>query len=228
MRAAILCRERLHRIQAVLRRQGGSETVRQLWRRFRIYEWELKQAAAGGWIEIITHKPLVGRPSPRAVERSNMQVAKLPPWRHMIPSEVSIRHWWFALRTTHETIPRGSHFGPSRLGAHVNSYMASFPNAKSRKGAHASCSRLLNHPDVFAMRQWHYARTNREISTNEAMPRTARAIWKRLHELGSSRTRYAPWCERIHWAQYQNEDLRPAQPCISADTDGSVTTMFSN
>ena len=63
MKSLTLCRERLNRLLHVLARQGGSETLRQLERRFGVWRWEVKQAAALGWVKIETHKPRTGRPS---------------------------------------------------------------------------------------------------------------------------------------------------------------------
>jgi len=63
MQCLTLCRERLDRLKDVLDRQGGSETIRQLNRRFAIWEWEVEQAAVLGWVTIETRNPATGRPS---------------------------------------------------------------------------------------------------------------------------------------------------------------------
>ena len=76
--AMMLSRERLHRILAVIQRQGGSETVRQLTRRFSIFRSEIKEAEALGWISIEKRKPKTGRPATIA-RLSKSQPAKLPP-----------------------------------------------------------------------------------------------------------------------------------------------------
>jgi len=195
MRPNVLCRERLHRLLTVLERQGGHETLRQLWRRFRIWDWEVEEAEALGWVKIGTTKPRVGRPSRFAVKLSKTYVAKLPPPRWAIPRSISIRHWWFALRSTHQTIHRGSRVGPFSLPGDIEAYRTSFPGARSRNGAAASCSRLLRHPHVVAARQWFYA-NGREFP-KEDMPTSARAIWERLYELGSWRVRWAPYSVRL-------------------------------
>jgi hypothetical protein len=62
MKPLTLCRERLKRLLLVLARQGGTETLRQLDRRFRIWRWEVEQTADLGWLEIKTLKPRTGPP----------------------------------------------------------------------------------------------------------------------------------------------------------------------
>ncbi len=71
--AMMLSRERLHRILAVIQRQGGSETVRQLTRRFSIFRSEIKEAEALGWISIEKRKPKTGRPA------TNFLAVETPP-----------------------------------------------------------------------------------------------------------------------------------------------------
>lgn len=63
MRALLLCRERLTRLLSVLEREGGSCSLRRLWRNFSIWGWEVEQA------EEAEHKPHVGRPSLVAASR---------------------------------------------------------------------------------------------------------------------------------------------------------------
>jgi hypothetical protein len=72
MPAQTLCRERLARIQHVLKKNGGELTIRDFARTYSVWEWELEQAAELGWIQIKVKKPRTGRPS---------RVAKLGSWR---------------------------------------------------------------------------------------------------------------------------------------------------
>lgn len=201
MRENRLCRERLARLLAVLNRQGGSETLRHLWRQFGIYGWEVEQAAEMGWLRIETRKPPVGRPSRTAARLNNCQAAKPVPHRRHIPSCISCRHWMFALRSTCGHVREGARLGGFCLPPIVEAYLAVYPQANSRPGAVASCSRLLKHPNVRAARQWFYSRINCEVSRDEAMPRTAEGIWKRLHEVGSWRADHAPWRIRGNFNQ---------------------------
>jgi hypothetical protein len=179
VKSLTLCRERLNRLLHVLARQGGSETLRQLERRFGVWRWEVKQAAALGWVKIETHKPRTGRPS-QIAKVSKTPSAKLPPWRVQIEREISIRHWWFAMRSTHQAIKGGSnsfwHIPP-----YVDAYQRTYGSARSQAGARASMSRLLHHPDVKAARAWWYAKINNRIPQEEDMPATASAIWRRLN-----------------------------------------------
>jgi hypothetical protein len=59
MRSSILCRERLDRIQRILARNAGALPVREFSRSFSVYEWEIEQAAALGWIHIAARKLLL-------------------------------------------------------------------------------------------------------------------------------------------------------------------------
>ncbi len=187
MRPATLCHERWERIERVLDRLGGKAAIRELKRSYGIRAWEVEQSAELGWLTITTHKPRVGRPS-RIVEfrdYSNASVPRLPEWRCMIEKEISTRHAVFAIECA-GCIPRGSRlFGigcPPLVEAYVRVY-----RPRSRRGARASVSRLLRHPHVRALRQWHFAVINQEISLYEATPRTASGIWQRLREVGSWR-----------------------------------------
>jgi hypothetical protein len=189
MRPAILCHERWERIEKVLGNLGGKAAIRELERSYGIRGWEVEQSAELGWLTITAHKPRVGRPS-RIVEfrdYSNASVPALPPFRDMIEKEISTRHSLFALECA-GCIRRGSRlFGmgcPPLVEAYVRVY-----RPRSRRGARASVSRLLRHPDVRALRQWHFAVINQEISLCEATPRTASGIWQRLREVGSWRAR---------------------------------------
>ena len=185
MRPLTLCRERLDRIRRVLERCGGTATMRDLWRSHTIYDWEVEQAAELGWLTITTRKPRVGRPS-RVVGFCGGDNAKFPAPRWSIESEISIRHWWFALRSVTETVKHGTRafgFGlPGNVSAYVNTY-----HPRSRNGAHASTSRLLKRRDVRAAGQWFYAEACHELPPREPMPSTAGGIRARLRELGSWR-----------------------------------------
>jgi hypothetical protein len=185
-----LCRERLERIQRILNKNAGAVTVREFARSFGVWEWELEQAAALGWIQIETRKPRTGRPS-RIVKRvSETHSAKLPPYRWQIDKPIRIRHWYFALHSVYSAIRGGSSF-LWRIPPYTDAYLKAFPAAKSRRAAAASMSRLLRHPDVRAARAWFYSKVSQEIPRDEPMPDTARAIWQRLRELGSWRIRRA-------------------------------------
>lgn len=82
MAPLILCRERLERIQHILKRAAGEAvSVRDFVRTHSVRDWELNQAAELGWVEITLRKPPTGRPSSvvtaAAVNKSG--AAKLPP-----------------------------------------------------------------------------------------------------------------------------------------------------
>ncbi len=186
MRPLILCRERLGRIRRVLERYGGTATMRDLWRSHTIYAWEIEQAAELGWLTITPRKPRIGRPS-RVVEFCGLTNAKFPAPRWSMEKEISIRHWWFALRSVGESVKHGMRrWGlPGIVSAYINTY-----HPRSRNGAYASTSRLLKRPDVRAARQWFYAQCGKELPPGEEMPRTASGIQKRLRELGNRRADY--------------------------------------
>ena len=140
MRPLILCLERLDRIRQILRRVGGDASLRDLWRRWEIRDWEVEQAAKLGWVELYTRKPAGrGRPSRRA-KLCGEENAKLPLPRRMIPKEISHRHHAFAMRAVFQATPRGiRQYGvPGTIFAYMTIY-----HPKSRKAAHSSCSRLL-------------------------------------------------------------------------------------
>ena len=187
MRPLILCRERLGRIRRVLTQLGGSASMRDLWRSYAIYDWEIEQAAEMGWVTITNRKPRVGRPS-RVVEFCGLQNAKIPLPRWCMEKEISIRHWWFALRSVTEAVKHGARLGrlvlPGIVSAYVNTY-----HPRSRNGAYASASRLLKRRDVRAAQQWFCAECH-ELPRGEPMPRTASGIQKRLRELGNWRADY--------------------------------------
>lgn len=187
----IFSRERLFRLLEVLGRQGGSETIRNLQRTYSIYRWEVDAAEILGWVKIEVLRPKTGRPSRVVRKLSTSLAAKLPETRQQIGSSISIRHFMFALRATNEAIKGGL---PSiGICSFVDAYQQTFQGARSRTGAHASASRLLNHPNVIAAMQWNYARKDGLIPTGEPMPSTARQIWKRLRELGSWRISWEPF-----------------------------------
>lgn len=186
MRPLILCRERLGRIRRVLERCGGTATMRDLWRSHTICAWEIEEAAKMGWCKISVRKPRVGRHS-RVVELCEQYDAEMPPVRRCIEKEISIRHWWFALRSVGESVKHGMRrWGlPGIVSAYVSTY-----RPRSRNGAYASASRLLQRADVRAARQWFYAQSGGELPPGEKMPTTASCIRARLRELGNRRADY--------------------------------------
>lgn len=183
-----LCRERLNRLLKVLNRQGGSETVRQLIRRFSFFRSEITQAEGLGWITIEQRKPRTGRPSSLAT-LSNSIAAKLPQSRFNVEKPIKRTHRNFAMHTVYSSVKGGGKKGS--LPGYVEAYRRSFNTAKSIGGAYASCSRLLRHPHVFAARQWHYARANGEIP-NFPFPSFESEIWEQLEIFGSERAKYKP------------------------------------
>jgi hypothetical protein len=186
MRPLTLCRERLNRILSILERNDGALTVREFARTFSVWEWEIEQAAALGWLKIETRKPRTGRPSRIATIVSKPQAAKLPPYRWQIEKQISIRHWNFAFHSAYSAIKGGSSF-IWRIPPYTDAYQQAFPAARNRRAAAASMSRLLRHPHVRAARAWFYSKISHEISKDEPMPDTASGIWQRLRELGSWR-----------------------------------------
>jgi hypothetical protein len=179
MRSNLLCRERLTRLLIVLDREGGSCSLRDLYRSYGIRNWEVEQAEEAGWVSIFEHKPTVGRPSWIAAKLSESHAAKLPPWKCQIPNELSIRHWRFAFELANIVEGRG-YFGFS-LSTAVRAYLIAFPAAKSRAGAAASASRLSKKPMIQAARCWFLATDLH--SYDEEMPPTPAAIYERLAEL---------------------------------------------
>lgn len=185
----MLPRERLHRLLSVLTRQGGTETARQLFRRFAIFPAEIAEAEALGWVEIETRKPRTGRPS-RVVRLSDSPTAKLPPWRWQIEKPISHRHWRFARASVYGGVLGGMpKYGLRPL---VAVYREMFPAARSEAGAAASCSRLLHRPHVFAARQYCFARLSGEIPRWDYFPETASEIWAILRAYRSWRAEMAP------------------------------------
>jgi hypothetical protein len=178
-----LCRERLARIQCIMLRHRGALSVRDFARSFGVWEWELEQAAALGWLEIKARKPRTGRPSRIAVLASPFPSAKLPPCRAEIESPINTRHFLFALKSI-QCAKRGQR-GFMPMPPMVDAYLQAFPRARKRRAAMASVSRLLRHPDVRAARAWFYAQVRQEIPRGEDMPRTASAIWQALSQQGA-------------------------------------------
>jgi hypothetical protein len=147
-----------------------------------------------GWVEIEIRKPRTGRPS-HFVRLSENPAAKLPPSRLYMERPISCRHWRFAMLTVFASIHRGGRL--SGLPCHIESYLKAFPDAKSRDGAHASCSRLMNHPNVFAARQWFYAVVNGDVPRSLRIPDTPAEIWDLLEEYGSYRAKYRTYRRRL-------------------------------
>lgn len=184
MRALVLCRERLERIQDILERVGGMLSVRDFFRSFGIHEWEVTQAAELGWVKIETHKPHTGRPSRIARTVSKCSPAKLPLPRRLIGKCVSIRHANFAMYSVCLCVKGGAAFiGMRPL---TDAYLRAFPAARKRRAATASMSRLMRHPDVKAARAWLHAKVRLELHWSAPMPESAKEIWQRLRELKSS------------------------------------------
>jgi hypothetical protein len=175
----MLCRERLDRLLAILDSKNGRASIRDLSRSYRMYCWEIEQAADLGWVKIETYHPPVGRPSRRIEKLSNNEVAKLPPYREQIPSEINFRHHKFALGSIN--IMPGGDFG-FKLSTLVLAYMKTFPNARSRKGAYASASRLAKRFEVKLMKHWY--RLTMAMPQHEPMPNTIQGIINRLRTLG--------------------------------------------
>jgi hypothetical protein len=179
MRPLLLCRERLIRLLAVLDREGGSCSLRDIFRTYGVCNWEVGQAEEAGWVTISTRKPAVGRSSQVAEKLSETHSAKLPPWRYAIPKELSCRHFNFAL---HLSIigPKRNAFGFGLQSA-TDAYLRSFPSCKSRAGAAASASRLMKRPMIQAARSWFLATDLH--SCHERIPATVTGIYRRLAEL---------------------------------------------
>lgn len=182
----ILSLQRLERIFRVLNQNAGTLRVREFGRSFSIKKWELERAAALGCIKIETCNPSTGRPSRVVRTVSNPEPAKLPPYRRQIERRISIRHWRFAFISTMGAIKGGSSWAGG-LPCFTDAYLKAFPEARKRRAASASMSRLLRYPSVKAARAWFYSQLNGEIPKGERMPETVRAIWQRLSEAGSWR-----------------------------------------
>jgi hypothetical protein len=191
MHSFTISRERLYRILDVLDRNAGELPARAFTRSFSVWQWEIEAAAALGWVEIVTRKPPIGRPSRIVCKVSQPQAAKVPPPRRMIEKPIPHRHWLFALYSTHAT-PYGSRFMAAQgfvMPCITEAYQKAFPRARNRKAAAASASRLKRRYDVRMVRAWFYARVEGDISRGDSMPETANGIWQRLYEAGSWRVR---------------------------------------
>ena len=140
MKPLILSRERLDRIRRVLEHRGGIATMRALRRSHTVYDWEIEQAAELGWVTINIRKPRVGHPS-RVVEFCGLTNAKYPERRCWMEKEISVRHWWFALRSVTEAVKPGTRcfgFGfPGIVSAYINTYHLAAGTA--RMPARAGC-----------------------------------------------------------------------------------------
>lgn len=152
MRPLTLCRERLERILRILSRNAGALPVREFARSFSVWEWEIDQAAALGWLTIEIRKPRTGRPSRIVQQVSKTQAAKLPPYRCQIEKPISIRHQLFAMHTTF-AVKRGSR-KLANLPSITDAYQSVFKRATKRRAAAASASRLMRRSDVKAARSW--------------------------------------------------------------------------
>lgn len=144
MRPLKLTRQRLRRLLQIIDLAGGKITKRDLFRSYSLFDWEAEQAQALGWITISMNKPRVGRPSYVLEKVSETTTAKLPPNRWEIPAEISFRHWDFVC----------AYLGGVEVCKARASYLAAFPDARSKTGASASANRLLKHPDVKAALAW--------------------------------------------------------------------------
>ena len=180
-------RERLERLLRILAARNNELPRRELSRIYSILEWEINEAQKAGFVELIERKPPIGRPSIVVKILSKTTAAKLPPLRSEIEKPISNRHWLFAMFTAYKTVKGG---GMSLLG-YIEAYREAYPQAKSRNGAYASCSRLLRNPRVFAARQWYYAVANGEVPS-EAQPKTESEIWQYLKDFGSWRSQFSP------------------------------------
>ena len=189
MRQRLLCRERLTRLLAVLDREDGSCSLRDMYRSYGIREWEVEQAEEAGWVVISEHKPAVGRPSRVATKLSETPSAKLPPPRRVIPHELSVRHWRFAFELAN--IVNGRGYSGFSLSTAVRAYLIAFPAAKSRAGAAASASRLRKKPMIQAARRWFMATDLHSL--DEEMPNTPARIYARLAELRAQQKAKRSW-----------------------------------
>jgi hypothetical protein len=114
------------------------------------------------------------------IAQSELANLPLPPARNQIPSEISVRHQLFARQAAWECVPRG--IKTLGLPPTVTAYMKTY-RPRSYAGARASASRLMRHPHVKALMQWHYAKMRGEIPSAEPMPATETDIVVRLRAL---------------------------------------------
>lgn len=182
----LICRERLARIQRVLSQNSGQLPARTLTRSYHVQPWEIQEAAALGWLEIVTRKPPTGRPSRIVREVSKPEGAKLPPYRWQIERTITVRQHNFAWLSTMRAVKGGSSWCGG-MPCFTDAYQRTFPRAVKRRAAAASMSRLLRHPNVRAAQAWHYSTIEGVVPRGEQMPSTAGAIVRRLRELKSWR-----------------------------------------
>lgn len=188
MRAQVLCRERLKRIEQTLTRLGGTAPIRDLRRSHGIQYWELRQAKELGWLTIEKRKPRTGRPSYVVTFRES-ENAKLPPYALFIEKTICPRHRLFAKRSVFECVHRGMRRrGFPSLPGNVRAYLETY-QPKSLNGAYVSTSRLLKRRDVRAAQQWFFAQLSGEIPRHEEMPETPSGIRDKLRAFGSWRAR---------------------------------------
>ena len=180
-------REKLERLLRVLTTRNDELPRRELQRIYSIPEWEIEGARKAGFVELIERKPPIGRPSIVVKILSKTPAAKLPPPRNEIEKPISQRHWLFAMFSVYSAMKGGGRYLP----ANIEAYRKAYPQARSRNGAYASCSRLLRNPRVFAARQWHYAVADGD-APSQLRPKTASEIWQYLKEFGSWRAKFAP------------------------------------
>jgi len=174
-----LCRERLFRLFRVIDQRGGSVTYRNLIHSHGILFWEIDQAAEQGFVEILTRKPPIGRPSYVVKILSRGPSAKLPPFRWFKPRRLSSRQYQFVRMAASIAY----HANSTRLQFATDAYLAAYPRAKSRAGAAASASRLFRDPFIRAA--WYWYLRDRFVPRGELMPGSAASIYRRLRELGA-------------------------------------------
>ena len=128
--------------KTVLYQKGGVETLRNLERNFSIRRSEISEAEQLGWLTIEERKPSTGRPATIARPLAKVMAAKLPPPRWMLERPIKFSHQKFAMLTVYASIKGGSsHAG---FPGYIKAYQRTYPQAKSKNGACASCSRLLS------------------------------------------------------------------------------------
>ncbi len=176
----MLCGERLQRIQRLLARHSGSLSIRAFARSYGVQSWEIEEAVALGWLMIEIQTPTTGRPSRIVREVSKPHSAKLPPWRRQIEKTISIRHYLFAIHSM-LAVRRGSHSIIS-LDCMTDAYQKTYRDAKNRRAASASVSRLLRRPHIRAARAFYHAQINGKIPRSEHLPDTASEIRARLKQ----------------------------------------------
>lgn len=233
MRALLLSRERLNRIQRILARADVQPvTVREFARRFSVWEWELEQAAELGWIEIEIRKPRTGRPS-RVVKSAPVNksgAAKLPPYRRHLPQELSNRHWLFVRRYWCKGGISGFP-GPAGHGSAFHAYRSIYcqPGAEKptkRASAKTSAARLARRPYIraawlFDVRLMRFSGTQGEGVDFPRDMRSAGSDWLRLLRW-LDRTFDCTWPREIREAIASARSIDNARralralPCVAA------------